>query len=86
MPAGGWDDLRTRFLASVLRTQELAITCDRLNEPFLPEGVDVPPFARESIGTGLLHAAVHNSHHLGQVVTIRQLMGLWPPAAGSMTW
>jgi hypothetical protein len=29
---------------------------------------------------------VHSSHHLGQVVTIRQLLGLWPPPAGALTW
>ena len=34
--------------------------------------------ARESRGSGLLRSAIHNSHHLGQVITLRRLMGLWP--------
>ena len=86
MTPGGWDELRARFLASVETTQRLAVECEKLDAPFLPEGVDIPPFRRESVGSGLLHAVMHNSHHLGQVVTLRQLMGLWPPSGGSMTW
>ncbi|MEX2301926.1 MAG: DinB family protein [Bryobacterales bacterium] len=84
--AGEWDALRTRFLASVELTQRLAVDCGRLSEKLLPEDFLVPIWQRESVGSGLLHAVVHNSHHLGQVVTLRQLLGLWPPQAGSMTW
>jgi hypothetical protein len=29
---------------------------------------------------------VHSSHHLGQIITIRQLLGLWPPPGGTLTW
>lgn len=86
MEPGGWDDLRTRYLASVEMTQQLAVKSERLNEKLLPTDFPLPFWGRESVGSGLLHAAMHNAHHLGQVVTLRQLMGLWPPAAGSMTW
>lgn len=86
MEAGGWDDLRARFLASVERTQQLAMSCENLDDKLLPKDFPLPFWQRESVGSGLLHAAVHNSHHLGQVVTLRQVMGLWPPQAGSMTW
>jgi uncharacterized damage-inducible protein DinB len=30
--------------------------------------------------------AAHNSHHLGQVVLLRQILGAWPPPSGSYTW
>ena len=30
--------------------------------------------------------ATHNAHHLGQVILLRQLLGAWPPPAGSWTW
>ncbi len=86
MAPGGWDDLRARFLASVETTQRLARECTTLDQKFLPEGSPLPFFERETIGSGLLHAAVHSSHHLGQIVTLRQLLGAWPPEAGSMTW
>jgi len=29
---------------------------------------------------------VHNSYHLGQVVSLRQALGAWPPERGSDTW
>jgi len=28
----------------------------------------------------------HNSYHLGQIVTLRQLLGAWPPPRGGDTW
>jgi uncharacterized damage-inducible protein DinB len=30
--------------------------------------------------------ASHNSHHLGQVVVLRQMLGAWPPPGGGLTW
>jgi len=83
---GEWEAVRDRFLASVEATQGLAMTCGKLDDRLLPEGFPIPFWERESLGSGLLHGAVHSAHHLGQVVLLRQLMGLWPPAAGSMTW
>jgi uncharacterized damage-inducible protein DinB len=32
------------------------------------------------------HVAVHTAHHIGQIVTLRQLLGAWPPPQGSHTW
>jgi uncharacterized damage-inducible protein DinB len=83
---GEWDSLRERFLSSVERTKALALTCSQLDEKLLPADFPLPLWERESIGTGLLHGAIHSFHHLGQVITLRQLLGLWPPKAGSMTW
>ena len=34
----------------------------------------------------LHHVASHNSHHAGQVVTLRQILGAWPPPSGGVTW
>jgi uncharacterized damage-inducible protein DinB len=84
--ADGWDALRSRYLASIEAAKRIVATSDSLGESLLPPGVLIPPLAKESRGSGILHAVVHNGHHLGQIVTLRQLMGLWPPAAGSMTW
>jgi uncharacterized damage-inducible protein DinB len=30
--------------------------------------------------------ALHNSYHTGQVVLIRQMLDLWPPPSGGVTW
>lgn len=34
----------------------------------------------------LIHLALHNAHHLGQMITLRQQLSAWPPPAGSWTW
>ena len=39
-----------------------------------------------TVGDVLVHVGAHNAHHLGQVVLLRQLLGAWPPPAGSWTW
>ena len=56
-----------------------------LAQPNSP-GVEIPVLAKESHGSGIVHAALHNAHHLGQVITLRQLMALWPPPGGTITW
>jgi len=84
--ADGWDSVRMRYLRSVEEAQRIATESDSLNEPLLPSGVHIPSLAMESRGSGILHAAVHSSHHIGQIITIRQLMGLWPPPGGTITW
>jgi uncharacterized damage-inducible protein DinB len=81
-----WDALRARYLQSVEGAKRIATESGSLGDPVLPPGVDVPILANESRGAGLLHAAVHSSHHLGQIITIRQLLGLWPPPGGTITW
>jgi uncharacterized damage-inducible protein DinB len=86
VPHDGWDGLRARYLDSVEEAKRIAAESVSLADPVLPPGVDVPILANESRGAGLLRAAVHSSHHLGQIITIRQVLGLWPPPAGSITW
>lgn len=34
----------------------------------------------------LIAVAAHNSYHAGQAVVLRQLLGMWPPPSGGLTW
>jgi uncharacterized damage-inducible protein DinB len=34
----------------------------------------------------LQSAILHNSHHLGQVIQLRRMLGAWPPPGGGDTW
>ena len=86
MEPGGWESLRQELLESLKKMATLAEQSPALDARLLPEGVAVPFLERESMGSGLLHGAVHSAHHLGQIIILRQLMGLWPPPAGGMTW
>jgi uncharacterized damage-inducible protein DinB len=86
VPADGWDALRLRYLRSIEEAQRIVAELESLGDPILPPDVHIPVLARDSRGSGILHAAMHSSHHMGQIITIRQLMGLWPPPGGSITW
>lgn len=81
-----WPALHHRYLAVVGESQRIAREAPDLEAKLLPEGVPIPFLDRDTRGSGVLHGAIHAAHHLGQVVLLRQMMGLWPPAAGSMTW
>lgn len=83
--AADWESLRSRFLADAERL--VAMTSDptarmrRLEPP-----IESPPLAEYTVGDAAVHVAVHNAHHLGQIVTLRQMLGAWPPPQGSWTW
>lgn len=48
--------------------------------------IEAPGLGHYTIADALTHLAIHNAHHLGQIVTIRQILGVWPPPDGSWTW
>ena len=79
---GAWPDVHGRFLGGLERAAALALRKDEAVSP----AIDFPPLASYTIRDVLVHVAQHNSHHLGQVILLRQLMGLWPPPSGSWTW
>ena len=85
-PAGGWDMLRERFVRSIDEAKRITTDAKSLTDPLLPSEANVASLARESRGSALLRGALHTSHHLGQIITMRRLMGLWPPPGGTMTW
>lgn len=84
-PDGGWDTLRERFIRSIDEAKRITNESDSLADPLLP-AANVASLARESRGSALLRGAMHNSHHLGQIITMRRLMGLWPPPGGTISW
>jgi uncharacterized damage-inducible protein DinB len=82
----GWDALRTRYLQAIETAKQIARESDSLASPLLPPDVKIDSLANQSRGSAILQMAAHNSHHLGQIITIRQLMSLWPPPGGTLTW
>ena len=80
---GAWPDVRGRFLD---RLRELAALGDGDINRRLTPAIEFPPLAEYTIGDVLVHVATHNAHHLGQAIVLRQLIGAWPPPAGSWTW
>lgn len=82
---GDWDVARKRFEAGFSRALTLADDMDRVARPITPP-IEVDFLAGYTAGDALTHLALHNAHHVAQVITIRQLRGSWPPPAGSWTW
>jgi len=82
--AGSWDAVRTGFLDGLDRLVTLGAASDRGRRIDPP--IEFPPLGRYTVGDVLVHVGAHNAHHLGQVVLLRQLLGAWPPPAGSWTW
>jgi uncharacterized damage-inducible protein DinB len=81
---GTWQGVHDEFLRTLDRTAALTEQ-GRLDAPIAPP-IEFPPLAAYTTREALVHVAIHNAHHLGQIILLRQLMGLWPPPAGSWTW
>ena len=80
-----WPALVARFQAGLGRAAENGDSEARLARPVTP-AIEFPPLAHYTVRDALIHIAQHNSHHLGQIITTRQFLGMWPPPAGSWTW
>jgi uncharacterized damage-inducible protein DinB len=78
--ADDWARLRAEFLNGLDRARSLPVE-GRINPP-----IEFPPLAEYTIDDAVVHMAQHNAHHLGQIVTLRQALGAWPPPEGSFTW
>jgi uncharacterized damage-inducible protein DinB len=81
--AGSWPDLQSRFVRQLHQLGALAE--GDVMKPVTP-AIEFPPLTNYTIADALVHVATHNAHHIGQVIVMRQLMGAWPPPAGSWTW
>src|SRR5262249_50995517 len=79
-----WPQLRSRFLDGLEALVKIA-EASELDQTIVPP-IEVPHMAGMTQRDAMTCAANHNAHHLGQIITLRQLMGLWPPPSGGMTW
>jgi hypothetical protein len=80
-----WPSVRDRFLKGIEIAASVAeddarldtiVACPRTNEP------DRVMTVREQLES----LAAHNGYHLGRIVLLRQLQGIWPPPDGGESW
>lgn len=71
-----WEGARNTFYALLSRIDAHAARPDLQN----------PVNHEETIGELLADFALHTAHHFGQIITVRQLIGAWPPAGGGDIW
>ncbi len=82
-----WDDLVKEFLAGLEKAKTLTDDEPLLQQPFDPESKIGWGFEKHSIGEVIVDViAVHNAHHLGQIILLRRMLGAWPPEGGGSTW
>lgn len=81
-----WSALRDKFLAEQNKIKELCNDSELLKRSFsmgqdLGGGHD-----KRSVGMTLMYSVIlHNAHHYGQIITLRQMMGQWPPVGGGIS-
>ena len=81
---GGWRVVCDRFLGGLDRLAAVVAELDP-DGPIEP-AIEFPMLAGYTARDVWEHVAQHNAHHLGQIVVLRQILGIWPPPAGSYTW
>jgi uncharacterized damage-inducible protein DinB len=85
--AGNWEGLVSEFLKGLEEAKTLTDDEALLQKPFDPEGKIGWGFEKISVGEAILDViAVHNAHHLGQIILLRRMLGVWPPEGGGSTW
>lgn len=84
-PPGSWDETRARFLEGLRQAVSVGSNPDKVNKPLSP-AIEFTPLSYYTVNDALTHVAIHNAHHLGQVVVLRQMLGRWPPPSGGWTW
>ena len=74
--AADWAKTRAEFYELLARIDAHAARPDLAN----------PVNHQETIGELLADFALHTAHHFGQIVSVRQALGAWPPPGGGDTW
>ena len=82
---GGWEDMKAHFLVGLERVAAHGASQAGLDQPIMP-AIEFPPLMHYTTRDAIVHVSNHNAYHLGQIVSLRQTMGLWPPPGGGWTW
>ena len=70
---GAWDESITSFIRDRAAMKGLAM------DPAVDLFATIPHGSGQTYFREILVVADHNAHHLGQVVSTRQILGIWPP-------
>ncbi len=84
---GAWENLVSEFFKGLEEAKTLSDDAALLQKPFDPDSKIGWGFEKLSVGEAVLDViAVHNAHHLGQIILLRRMLGAWPPEGGGSTW
>lgn len=84
--SAAWQAAVARFSALLERMTSLARDPQALERPV--EVTMIASYANQggSVRDVIWQTLVHNAYHVGQVASVRRMIGAWPPAGGGDTW
>ena len=84
---GEWQACKDNFFEGLAAIKTLCSNPTLLTKPFAEGKISEGSHNTRNNGMTILYTvALHNAHHYGQIITQRQIMGIWPPATGGMGW
>lgn len=81
-----WDQLCRRFLRGNQEAADVAGDAGRLDLPIRCPSRPGSPVRIMTVREQLESLGAHNAYHLGRIVLLRQLLGVWPPPSGGYSW
>ncbi len=81
-----WAQLRQRFLEGLEKAAGMAGDAALLDQTVTCLSRAGHPPRVMPVREQLEAIAAHNAYHLGRIVLLRQLLGVWPPPSGGDTW
>jgi uncharacterized damage-inducible protein DinB len=81
-----WAPLCERFFQGANHAAAAARDQSRANQLIRCPSRPGQPVRTMSVRDQLESLGAHNAYHLGRVVLLRQLLGVWPPKSGGFTW
>ncbi len=81
-----WQNLKDNFFTTQEKIKTLCHDSELLKRPFSMGKTVGGGHDKRNVGMTMLYSVIlHNAHHYGQIITLRQMMALWPPADGGIT-
>lgn len=86
MEQESWAQLCSRFFAALSKGAAAAGETERLDDPVRCPSRPGHATRIMTIREQLENMGAHNAYHLGRIVLLRQLLGVWPPKSGGFSW
>ena len=81
-----WGKLCERFISGANTAAAAARDDARIGQLIRCPSRPPLPVRVMSVREQLESLAAHNAYHLGRIVLLRQLQGVWPPKSGGFSW
>ncbi|MFN3266609.1 MAG: DinB family protein [Deinococcales bacterium] len=74
IPEADWDSIRSDFFTSLERLKAICEDAALLERPYVS--------GKNTVGYVVLDFALHNAYHMGQIVLLKRLQGIWQDFKG----